>query len=220
MVLSVVPEVSLHPSQVAHSTVFPPSHYLTPIRNEFYCPCSFFWLSCGYSSTLQPLFAFLCCLEEKENLFYSTLCFIPLWFLAFLLVEKCRSRINFWRLFYGPWIFLKERHTSAPLWKPHSTLAYRWCLLSWSEAHFCSIYCPCVHFRRPPVRLCERAEGIKRSLKITKPSVATPPQKSTAAVPFCLSATRYLFYLMWVYLINNKKSRVMNGERSWYVSKV
>lgn len=84
-------------------------------------------------------------------------------------------------LFYSP-ILLQRNDTLHPsasaallsLKAPHA-LAYRWCPLSAAEAHSCSVYCPCVHFERPPMEVLWKVEGIKRSLKITGPSAATPP---------------------------------------------
>lgn len=67
------------------------------------------------------------------------------------------------------------------------------------QAHFCRVYCPCVRPEWRPVEVFVKGPGgIRRSLKITGPSAATPPSTPPAdevpllslepSCPFCAAS--------------------------------
>lgn len=182
------------PSEVAHSATLLRSHYLTQrLEMNF----TAYALSSLLSTILQLVIhialivSLLCSLKEGENQFYST--FSPIkWhtsdfscFFPFNLFNKKKgAKINFWPLlpFYSPKPTPKERHTSsfcfcsAALSESltiHQHTGGIFCLLL---RHTSALYIAHVStLNARQWRHCERAEGIKRSLKITGPSVATPP---------------------------------------------
>lgn len=154
------------PSEVAYPTTLPFSYYLTKDLKWIWLSMPFLLspaLSHSHPSRL-PLLSFPFAALNKEKINFTVphklAHFKSLLVLPFLVVASAKILQPHSPSATGAAHFIPSASAVLhPLWKPRSALAYRWCLLCRSEAHFCSVYCPCVLFERPPVGVLWKGWG-------------------------------------------------------------